>query len=222
MASRLAQVADGLLAALLALAFAAFIVGRTLISGVDVPGYASIVAPVVLQRGQHDRPGHPRRISGPGVHRGEAAPQLPDPRSARLWRGRRRRPALGRVRHGSGSGRVSGAVARGRRTGPSGVVLQYIRFTGVGMVATAVHVTLFAALIERLQISALLANLAAFGAALLLSFVGHCRWTFRLRDDYWPALRRFSVVAVLGLGLNSAIAYGIVDRLGWYRIQQPA
>jgi putative flippase GtrA len=88
--------------------------------------------------------------------------------------------------------------------------------------ATAVHVTLFAALIERLQISALLANLAAFGAALLLSFVGHCRWTFRLRDDYWPALRRFSVVAVLGLGLNSAIAYGIVDRLGWYRIQQPA
>jgi polyisoprenyl-phosphate glycosyltransferase len=44
MASRLAQVADGLLVALLALAFAAFIVGRTLISGVDVPGYASIVA----------------------------------------------------------------------------------------------------------------------------------------------------------------------------------
>jgi glycosyltransferase involved in cell wall biosynthesis len=34
----------GLLVALLALAFAAFIVGRTLISGVDVPGYASIVA----------------------------------------------------------------------------------------------------------------------------------------------------------------------------------
>jgi glycosyltransferase involved in cell wall biosynthesis len=34
----------GLLVALVALAFAAFIVGRTLISGVDVPGYASIVA----------------------------------------------------------------------------------------------------------------------------------------------------------------------------------
>ena len=34
----------GLLVAVLALAFAAFIVGRTLISGVDVPGYASIVA----------------------------------------------------------------------------------------------------------------------------------------------------------------------------------
>jgi polyisoprenyl-phosphate glycosyltransferase len=34
----------GLLVAFLALTFAAFIVGRTLISGIDVPGYASIVA----------------------------------------------------------------------------------------------------------------------------------------------------------------------------------
>jgi putative flippase GtrA len=96
------------------------------------------------------------------------------------------------------------------------MVLQYVRFAGVGAVATAVHVTLFAALIELLQISALVANLAAFGAALLLSFVGHCRWTFGLRNGHWPALRRFTVVAVLGLGLNSAIAYGIVDRLGWH------
>jgi putative flippase GtrA len=97
-----------------------------------------------------------------------------------------------------------------------GVALQYIRFAGVGAAATAVHVALFAALIELLQISALVANLAAFGAALLLSFVGHCRWTFRLRESHWPALRRFTVVAVLGLGLNSAIAYGIADRLGWH------
>ena len=97
-----------------------------------------------------------------------------------------------------------------------GVALQYIRFAGVGAVATAVHVTLFAALIELLHISALLANLAAFGAALLLSFIGHCLWTFRLREGHWPALRRFSIVAALGLGLNSAIAYGIADRLGWH------
>jgi putative flippase GtrA len=97
-----------------------------------------------------------------------------------------------------------------------GLALQYARFAGVGAVATAVHVILFAALIELLQISALLANLAAFGAALLLSFTGHCRWTFRLRHGHWSALRRFSVVAVLGLGLNSALAYAIADRLAWH------
>jgi putative flippase GtrA len=96
------------------------------------------------------------------------------------------------------------------------VAFQYIRFAGVGAVAAVVHITLFAALIELLQISALAANLAAFGAALLLSFVGHCRWTFGLRNGQWPALRRFAVVAVLGLGLNSGIVYGIADRLGWH------
>jgi putative flippase GtrA len=97
-----------------------------------------------------------------------------------------------------------------------GVALQYVRFAGVGALATSVHVTLFAVLLELLPISALVANLVAFGAAVLLSFAGHCRWTFRLRGGHGPALRRFSVVAVLGLGLNSAIAYGIVDRLGWH------
>jgi putative flippase GtrA len=77
-------------------------------------------------------------------------------------------------------------------------------------------VVLFAILIELGQISALVANLAAFGAALLLSFIGHCRWTFRLRTGRWPALRKFTVVAVFGLGLNSAIACGIGDQLGWH------
>lgn len=97
-----------------------------------------------------------------------------------------------------------------------GLGLQYIRFACVGAATTGVHVVLFAILIELLQISALAANLAAFGAPLLLSFVGHCRWTFRLRNGRWPALGRFTVIAVLGLGLNSAIAYGIGDQLGWH------
>jgi putative flippase GtrA len=100
--------------------------------------------------------------------------------------------------------------------GLCGLGLQYIRFACVGAAATGVHVALFAILIELLQISALVSNLAAFGAALLLSFVGHCRWTFRLRNGRWPALGKFAVTAVLGLGLNSAIAYGIGDRLGWH------
>jgi putative flippase GtrA len=94
--------------------------------------------------------------------------------------------------------------------------LQYIRFAGVGTAATGVHVILFATLIEFLQISALVANLAAFVAALLLSFVGHFRWTFRLRSGRWPALGRFTAIAFLGLGLNSTIAYSIGDQLGWH------
>lgn len=97
-----------------------------------------------------------------------------------------------------------------------GMGLQYLRFAGVGAAATAVHVILFATLIELLQISALAANLTAFGGALLLSFAGHSRWTFRLQSGHCGALGRFTVVAFLGLALNSAIAYGVTDRLGWH------
>lgn len=96
------------------------------------------------------------------------------------------------------------------------LALQFVKFAGVGAGATVVHVILFAGLIELLEISALLANLAAFGAAVLLSFVGHCCWTFRLRGDHARALGRFTAVAALGLALNSAFAYGIADRLGWH------
>jgi putative flippase GtrA len=95
------------------------------------------------------------------------------------------------------------------------LALQYVRFASVGTAATAVHVILFIALIELLQSSAVMANLAAFGAALLLSFVGHAQWTFCHRGQRRSALRRFTIVAVFGLGLNSMIAYGIADRLGW-------
>ena len=77
-----------------------------------------------------------------------------------------------------------------------------MRFASVGGAATAVHVVLFAALIELVQSSAVIANLAAFGAALLLSFVCHCRWTFRHRGGRRTALSRFAVVAAVGLGLN--------------------
>jgi putative flippase GtrA len=102
--------------------------------------------------------------------------------------------------------------------GPSlrDLAFQYGRFASVGATATAVHVVLFVVLIELLQSSAVMANLAAFGAALLLSFVGHCRWTFRYRGQRRSALGRFAIVAVFGLGLNSTIAYGIADRLGWH------
>jgi glycosyltransferase involved in cell wall biosynthesis len=110
----------GLLVAVLALAFAAFIVGRTLISGVDVPGYASIVALLSFFSGVN--------MIGLGIlgeYLGRVftevkrRPNYLVRRSARLWRGRRRRPTLGRARHRSVSGRVSGAAARGDRTGPS-------------------------------------------------------------------------------------------------------
>lgn len=104
-------------------------------------------------------------------------------------------------------------------------LLQYLTFGSVGLAATAVHVLAFVTLIELTATSPLLANLLAFALAVLVSFGGHRRWTFRpeaadLRDPK-AALLKFIMVALLGLTLNSAAVYLIVELLElpyWYAL----
>ena len=104
-------------------------------------------------------------------------------------------------------------------------LLQYLRFGAVGLAATAVHALAFVALIELAASPPLLANLAAFALAVLVSFGGHRHWTFRSAAGRRPARRaalaRFVLVALLGLGLNSLAVYLIADRLElsyWYAL----
>lgn len=75
--------------------------------------------------------------------------------------------------------------------------------------------------IEAFAIRPMLANLLAFAIALAVSFLGHFYWTFRpegpvaARRASGAALARFLVVAMIGLALNSAVIYVIVDLQGW-------
>lgn len=98
------------------------------------------------------------------------------------------------------------------------LILQYVRFGAVGLVSTSTHVLMFTAFIELACLAPLLANLAAFGIALLVSFVGHFHWTFRTEIENSErkaglALARFTAVAITGLLLNSLAVYFIVDLL---------
>jgi putative flippase GtrA len=96
-------------------------------------------------------------------------------------------------------------------------LLQYARFGAVGLSATAIHVLMFTALIEVVGLEAIPANFAAFGIAVLVSFVGHLHWTFRGETGVhrWqkqgPALARFAVVALMGFALNSLVVYLVVN-----------
>jgi len=95
---------------------------------------------------------------------------------------------------------------------------QYLRFGIVGLGATLTHALSFVAAIELAGIAPLLANLVAFGIAVLVSFLGHFHWTFRRAGGAAPglaALLRFVVVALTGLVLNSLIVYGVVHILAW-------
>lgn len=103
----------------------------------------------------------------------------------------------------------------------SRLALQYARFGTVGLTAAAVHVLMFTAAIELGGLVPLAANFVAFGIAVLVSFAGHFRFTFRgqIAGGGWQrqrsALARFVVVALTGLALNSLAVYLVVNRLAW-------
>lgn len=96
------------------------------------------------------------------------------------------------------------------------LALQYAKFGGVGLCATATHVGAFTALIELLEVTPVVSNFYAFCIAVGVSFFGHFHWTFssdaNLRRPAKSAFVRFVVTALVGLGLNTLIVYA-VDRI---------
>ena len=96
------------------------------------------------------------------------------------------------------------------------LLAQGLRFGLIGAISTLVHISAFVFCIELLQIRPFIANFSAFGIAVLIGFVGHFSWTFKHhtqadRRKWMPALIRFVIVSLIGLGLNSMIVYGVVD-----------
>ncbi len=91
---------------------------------------------------------------------------------------------------------------------------QVFKFTIVGGLATATHAGLFIFIMEVRFAGALQANFAAFAVAFLVSFLGQYHWTFKnSSDSHWTQkMVRFMVVALIGLGLNTAAVYIIVDK----------
>lgn len=82
----------------------------------------------------------------------------------------------------------------------------------VGGLATAVHLGLFALLIELVAMRPIWANLPAFGVAIIVGFVGHRLWTFRSEnaERHWSsAFPKFAGTALFGLALNSIIVSGV-------------
>jgi putative flippase GtrA len=85
-------------------------------------------------------------------------------------------------------------------------------FVAVGLISSIAYAATMALCIERFEWSILAAALAAFCTGTLVSYAGNSLLTFA--QPMTPAtFARFTVVVLLGLALNQAIAYSL-DRLG--------
>lgn len=105
-----------------------------------------------------------------------------------------------------------------RETGATGtlillkpLVTQFAKFGVVGIVATLLHVAVYALLIESAEFPAQAANVTGFVAAVLVSFAGHTRWTFDKSGS--GVFIKFFITAVTGIGLNSAAVHIIIEWL---------
>lgn len=94
-------------------------------------------------------------------------------------------------------------------------LLRLGRFGLVGLSATLVHAGVYAVLTALALSSALAANFVAYACAVLVSLIGHSRWTFagHGQDGAGTALTaRFIATSLTSLGLNTLLVWLVVHR----------
>lgn len=96
-----------------------------------------------------------------------------------------------------------------RRHGP--LLGQITRFACVGVAATLTHVGVALAVAWVFVLSPLQANFLGFCVAVLVSYWGHLRVTFRMANPQRRHLFRFSVLSLASLGVSSAITAAVTS-----------
>ncbi len=96
-------------------------------------------------------------------------------------------------------------MSSGRRARLRGTAGEVLRFGVVGVAATAVHYG--TAFLSLGLLAPLAANTVGFLTAVLVSYAGHSRWTFRRTDRRSTVARfqKFLVTATGGLALSQAV-----------------
>ena len=89
-------------------------------------------------------------------------------------------------------------------------------FVVVGCIAAAIHFAVVVALVAWAGAAPLLANVGGWLLALVASFTGHWRLTFRASQaPLGRAARRFVLVSAVGFAINE-VAYAVLLRwAGW-------
>ncbi len=89
------------------------------------------------------------------------------------------------------------------------------RFSLVGVLATAVHVTLAYAARGAFDLAPVTANAVGFCGAFLISYFGHHQWTFARTGNHRAHLARFLVVSMLAYALSHFITVAVT---GWMHL----
>ena len=120
-------------------------------------------------------------------------------------------PSVAPPRHPEGGRDVVSPAAplpggnRARTGSNAGPRRQFLRFAGVGALATSVHYLLIVALVESGLAGPVAAKAWGYIAGALVGYAANRRYTFTSRVRHSVGLPRFLLVAAVGFVLNAAL-----------------
>jgi putative flippase GtrA len=89
---------------------------------------------------------------------------------------------------------------------------QLLRFVGVGGLATALHYLILVALVNSAGLDATLASSAGYALSTMFNYALNRHLTFRSRRSHGSALPRFLLLAIVGLAINTATVWLLVQQ----------
>lgn len=92
--------------------------------------------------------------------------------------------------------------------------LQLARFGVIGIISTVIHLGTALALRELTSLAPLAANLGGFVCAVMFSYFGHAKLTFRQGAWQGEQFTRFAITALSALSVSSLITWWMTDRMG--------
>lgn len=94
---------------------------------------------------------------------------------------------------------------------------RFLRFAGVGAIATAIHYAVLLLLVEAGNVPAVAASSLGFACGAAFSYLANHRWTFARRADHSSAAVRYVGMLGVGFALNAAVVWLLHNVLGlWY------
>lgn len=94
---------------------------------------------------------------------------------------------------------------------------RFMRFAGVGAVATGIHYATLLVLVEAAGVAVVAATSVGFACGAAFSYLANHRWTFDRRADHSSAAVRYVGMLAIGFALNAAVVWFLHDVLGlWY------
>lgn len=97
------------------------------------------------------------------------------------------------------------------------LVIQIFKFIVVGGIATIIDWIIYFVLYHFFKIVPLIANILSFSVSVIYNYWASCKYVFEVTKEKskFRLFIEFIIFALIGLGLNELIIFGLYNKAGW-------